>query len=212
VRNLSSPFQFLVSSFQLPVSIFIAPRTSPRLIARTCSRSKCRISPRTLFAPITHVDPLGLLPDGGPCSDFFYAVTHAQCGEIPRPRDDGGFRLGIEIGLGGGGGGGVLPAGGAPTPPPPAPFPWPLLLPGLFNSLDANSGGNGTGISKCVLMAPSYRGLGCIYLCKGPSGLAIAGKSCGPLDEKALRLCPFSASFLGPVLVSPPDFCGKTVP
>src|SRR5260370_31630033 len=29
---------------------FSAPRTSPRLIARTCSRSKRRISPRTLFA------------------------------------------------------------------------------------------------------------------------------------------------------------------
>src|SRR5260221_3685551 len=29
---------------------FSAPRTSPRLIARTCSRSKCRICPRTLFA------------------------------------------------------------------------------------------------------------------------------------------------------------------
>src|SRR6266566_6135301 len=33
---------------------FSALRTSPRLIARSCSRSKCRISPRTLFA-IAHI-------------------------------------------------------------------------------------------------------------------------------------------------------------
>jgi len=41
------------------VKQFSAPRTSPRLIARTCSRSKCRICPRTLFAMVTSNLPFG---------------------------------------------------------------------------------------------------------------------------------------------------------
>ncbi len=106
-----------------------------------------------------------------------------------------------------GGGGGFTP-GGSGSPEQPRPFPWPQLPAGFFNLL----GQNGTGTSKCILMYPSFRGLGCIYLCYGPGGIAIGGKSCGPLDEKALKLCPFSAEFAGGVLVSPPDFCGKTIP
>lgn len=101
--------------------------------------------------PISYIDPQGefTVPSlsflGGPCSDSFYAISHAECGEIPNRTDAGiGLEFPIRFGGGGGGGGGGFTGGGGAPPETPRPFPWALLPRGFFTSLESGGGSAST--------------------------------------------------------------------